>query len=146
MATSRTGYALEVRDAFVQATVATDQPDYAPGSTALITASNFAVGETVEFQVVRTDGVQAYPPGNQPWEVVHGVGSFTPYQNSSGIWVYPDLDGKVDGNISTTWYVDQQYAGASLQLTATGLTSVMWQRRRLRTHQPLQSRACRQQA
>src|SRR5262245_28474033 len=51
---------LETRE-LLSAIVTTDQPDYVPGSTALITATsdgggdhNFQVGETVQFQVTRT--------------------------------------------------------------------------------------------
>lgn len=39
------------------------------------------------------------------------------------MWWYPDTDGAVDGSFGTTWYVDAQYAGASLRLTATGQSS-----------------------
>src|SRR5579864_9174746 len=120
---------LEARQ-MLSALVTTDPQDYAPGSTAYITAAsdanpgtNFQVGETVQFRVTRTDGVPDFPPANQPWDVTDGVGGFTPYQDSTGMWWYPDTDGKVDGNIGTSCYVDSQYAGASLQLTATGLTS-----------------------
>src|SRR5262249_20591486 len=38
-------------------------------------------------------------------------------------WHAPDLDGKADGNIQTTWCVETQYAGASLELRATGQIS-----------------------
>jgi len=54
---------LETRQ-LLSAIVLTDHQDYAPGSTALITATtdggpthNFLPGETVQFQVTRTDGV-----------------------------------------------------------------------------------------
>ena len=39
------------------------------------------------------------------------------------MWHSPDLDGQADGKIQTTWFVEGQYEGASLQLTATGQTS-----------------------
>src|SRR5579864_9483812 len=114
----------------LSALVTTDQPDYAPRSTAIISATsdggpdrNFQVGETVQFRVTRTDGGTDSAPANQPWNVIDGVGGFTPYQDSTGLWWYPDTDGTVDGKIGTSWYVDSQYAGASLQLTATGLSS-----------------------
>jgi hypothetical protein len=120
---------LEART-LLSAIVTTDQQDYAPGSTANITATsdggptnNFLPGETVQFHVTRTDGVQDFPPGNEPWSVTDGVGSFTPYQDANGMWWYPDLDGQADGKIHTTWNVDSQYAGASLELTAMGQTS-----------------------
>src|SRR5262245_8805015 len=82
------------------AVVHTDQDDYAPGSTAIITATsdggadhNFQMGETVQFHVTRTDGVEDFPPGNEPWRVTDGVGDFTPYRDSDGMWWYPDADG-----------------------------------------------------
>src|SRR5262245_27612795 len=106
------------------AVVWTDKPDYSPGSTAIMAGSGFQVGETVQLQVLRTDGVPDYAEGNVPWQVKDGDTSFIdPYKDSDGIWHYPDLDGQVDGNFQTTWYVEPQYAGASLELTATGLTS-----------------------
>src|SRR5262249_58513808 len=88
--------------------VVTDQPDVAQGPTAVITASNdanpgtdFQAGETVQFQVTRTDGVADFPPANQPWQVTDGQSGFTPFQDATGIWVYPDTDGTADGNIGT---------------------------------------------
>ena len=121
---------LETRE-LLSAIVTTDQPDYAPRSTALITATsdggrdhNFQVGETVQFHIDRTDGgtVQA-PPAIQTWDVTDGDGGFTPYQDYKGMWWFPDTDGQADGSIGTSWYVDSQFAGASLRLTATGQSS-----------------------
>jgi Putative Ig domain/Matrixin/RTX calcium-binding nonapeptide repeat (4 copies) len=91
------------------ASLVTDKPDYAPGETAVLSGSGFQVGEAINLVVVRTDGIPDYPPENQPWQVVDGGAG--------------DLDGVVDGNFQTTWYVAEQYAGASLLATATGLTS-----------------------
>src|SRR5262249_19145484 len=34
----------------------TDKPDYSPGQIAIIGGSGFQVGETVQIQVIRTDG------------------------------------------------------------------------------------------
>src|SRR4051812_18018039 len=117
-AVNRSFETLEGRQ-LLTAVVTTDKDDYAPGSTAAITASNdsiagldFAVGEQVEFQVRRTDGVQDYPNGNLPWRVTDGA-TAAPYQAADGVWVYPDLDGSANAQIQTTWYVEQQYAGAS---------------------------------
>jgi hypothetical protein len=115
----------------LSALVTTDQTDYAPGSTAIITATNdgnpgtnFQPGETVQFYIDRTDGIPVdAPPAIQTWDVTDGVGGFTPYQDASGMWWFPDTDNTVDGNVGTSWYVDPQFAGASLELTATGLTS-----------------------
>src|SRR5262245_39896858 len=82
---------LELR-ALLAATVATDLPDYRPGSTAYITAQNndepglnFTAGETIHFQVTRTDGIEDFPNGNLPWQVTDGVGGFDPYVNEDGI-------------------------------------------------------------
>ena len=124
------------------AVVMTDKADYSPGETAVITTSNtdqegakFGEGEMVEFQVTRTDGVPDYPMGNLPWFVTDGAGGFEAYQeydatgqavdrNGDGMadWIRPDNDLTVNGSISTTWFVEDQYLGASLQLTATGQT------------------------
>ena len=112
------------------ADVATDKFDYAPGSTALISTfsdggadHNFLVGETVRFQVVRTDGIADRAPGNLPWQVTDGVGGFAPYTDEAGRRIFPDTDAIADGRIATTWFVDPQYSSAGLQVTATGLVS-----------------------
>jgi hypothetical protein len=131
------------------AVVTTDKADYAPGETALITTSNtdteglkFGDGELVQFQVTRTDGIEDAPMGNLPWYVTDGVGGFAAYQdtivdsNNDGVaesgdrnadgmadWIRPDNDLSVNGSISTDWYVEDQYLGASLLLTATGQAS-----------------------
>src|SRR3954451_13251932 len=66
------------RRRLLTAVVQTDQADYAPGSTAHVTAFNdasagvdFAVGETVQFQVLRSTGANV-PPGHEPWRVTDG--------------------------------------------------------------------------
>ena len=120
---------LETR-AMLAADVSTNQFDYPPGSTAIITTfsdggvdHNFEVGETVQFQVVRTDGIADAAPGNLPWRVTDGAAGFAAYVNEAGIRVAPDLDLVADGKITTDWFVEKQYANASLELNATGLTS-----------------------
>ena len=117
------------------AIVTTDKMDYSPEETAIITTSNtdgdglkFADGEMVQFQVTRTDGVPDFPSGNLPWYVQDGVGGFDAYQtdvNGDGQldWVRADNDGVVNGSISTTWFVEDQYLNSSLLLTAIGQTS-----------------------
>src|SRR5207244_320489 len=106
------------------ALVTTDKQDYVPGDTAVITGTGYAAGEVVQLQVTRTDGQPDFPNGNLPWEVRDGDNSFTtPYVDASGVRWFPDLDGRVDGNVQTTWNVESQYLGAPLQLTATGQTS-----------------------
>jgi hypothetical protein len=125
------------------AVVTTDKADYSPGETALITTSNtsadglkFGDGELVQFQVTRTDGIEDFAMGNVPWFVTDGVGGFNAYQefdangqaidrNADGMadWILPDNDGTGNGSISTNWFVEDQYLGASLLLTAAGQTS-----------------------
>src|SRR6185295_3697459 len=125
------------------AVVTTDKADYSPGETAVITTSNtsadglkFGDGELVQFQVTRTDGIQDYAMGNIPWFVTDGVGGFEAYQqydsngqavdrNSDGLadLIRPDNDGTVNGSISTNWFVEGQYSGATLLLTAAGQQS-----------------------
>src|SRR5437016_4670395 len=54
------------------ASVSTDQPDYAPGSTVIITGSGFSSGETVTLQVLH-DGVlgdNTTSTSHDPWTVV----------------------------------------------------------------------------
>lgn len=94
----------------LSATVATGQPDYPPGSTAFITASNdanpgtnFLAGETVRFHIERTDGVAIMsPPAITDWGVTDGVGGFAPYHDSTGMLILPDTDGAVNSGIGTS--------------------------------------------
>ena len=92
------------------ANIWTDHLDYAPGATAQITGSGFAAGEPVQLQVLHTDQVPNTGSGHTPWIVTDG---------GSG-----DLDGRMDGSLQTTWYVNPDDSlGASFQLTASGLNS-----------------------
>jgi hypothetical protein len=92
------------------ATVTTDLDDYPPGATAIIIGQNFEPGETIELQVLHTDATPNTGGGHEPWQVTDG---------GEG-----DLDGKVDGNFETTWYVNpDDSANSTFKLTATGLTS-----------------------
>lgn len=93
----------------LSAWVATDQVDYSPGETAIITGSGFAPGETVQLQVAHTDGSHATDSAHQSWFVQDGSAA--------------DLDGLTDGNIQTTWYVGAGERGATLNLSAMGLSS-----------------------
>ncbi|MCJ1884351.1 hypothetical protein LNN38_05760 [Pseudomonas sp. LA21] len=101
------------------ASVSTDQQDYAPGSTATITATGFAAGSTVTFQVQHVtdagpDGIWGTPDdvieittgaGHDPWSVTDGGPG--------------DLDGEVNGSITTSWYVNPDDSeGATFLLTA----------------------------
>ena len=98
--------ALEQRLNPAAPSVFTDLADYPPGSTATITARDFAVGSAVEFQVIHAagpgaDGVYGNADdlpgdnsgqGHLPWVVVDGGAG--------------DLDRLANGRIVTTWYVN----------------------------------------
>src|SRR6266567_3136861 len=85
--------------------VTTDQSDYPPGGTVLITGSGFTPGETVTNQVLHIPdtGDNNTSTAHDPWTVT--ADDF--------------------GNFVTTWLVpfDQDELNATLQLTATGQTS-----------------------
>lgn len=94
------------------ALVWTDQSDYQAGDTALITASGFALGETVKFLVLHDKSTPGIPggEGHESWRVTDGGGG--------------DLDGVQNGQIQTTWYVSPDDSlGATFHLRAIGLTS-----------------------
>ena len=86
---------------FGPASVTTDQSDYPPGYTATINGSGFQPGETVELQGLRTDLPENSGPEHAPLLVMNDA----------------------SGNFQTTWYVTLAEAGATLQLTATGVSS-----------------------
>jgi uncharacterized repeat protein (TIGR01451 family) len=101
--------------------VLSDLLDYAPGSTAIISAKNFAVGSTVQFQVshVIDAGVDEVfgtlddtlgdntGSGHEPWSLTDGAAG--------------DLDNTANGDIRTTWYVNPDDSlGATFLVTATG--------------------------
>ena len=89
-----------------QTTVSTDAQDYAPGSWAEITATGFDAGSTVTFQVQHTSGagadgiwgtlddvtVDLGGDGHEAWSVTDGSSL--------------DLDGAVNGAVTTSWYVN----------------------------------------
>jgi hypothetical protein len=88
--------------------VVTDKAAYAPGETAKITASGFAPGETVQFLVLHNDDTPNTGAGHQLWQVMDG---------SSG-----DLDTVVNGEVQTTWYVNEDdNLGSAFVVTAKGL-------------------------
>ena len=80
------------------ATISTNLPDYAPGSTALFTGSGFQAGEIVDLQVLHTDSVPNTGPGQVPWQA----------QADS------------TGNFTTRWFVTYDSIDSTLQVTATG--------------------------
>ncbi len=107
---SRRCFFESLEDRRLLATVVTDKLDYRPAETALITASDFQRGESVKFQVLHIDGTPNTGNGHEPWTVTDG---------GTG-----DLDGKRDGNISTSWFVDPDDSlGAIFELSALGLSS-----------------------
>jgi hypothetical protein len=83
--------------------VTTDQPDYAPGSTATFTA-NVVAGDTITFDVIDVAGT-AVSGTNQPWTVTDGGAG--------------DLDGVANGVIQTSWAVGQDAAGEAFVVSAT---------------------------
>src|SRR5438093_1860485 len=97
--------ALAFSSSALAATLTSDQADYAPGSTAYITGSGFAQGETVQCQVLHIpdSGDNNTSPAHLPWPVTADAA----------------------GNFQTSWLVpiDQDEIGATLQLTATGQSS-----------------------
>ena len=90
-----------------QATVQTDQPDYAPGSTAFISGSGWLPGEGVVLQVLHPgdsiDNTSSPSGAHLPWTVLAD-----------------EL-----GNISSQWDVptDEDELGATLLLSAKGVQS-----------------------
>src|SRR6185369_8828671 len=93
--------------------VTTDQPDYAPGSTAVITASNIDVGGSVTFEVdhVLADGTLSNDLSGTgiTWTIVDGGAS--------------DLDGIANGIIVTSWNVGLDAAYQTLLLSGINLTT-----------------------
>src|SRR5690242_9574073 len=121
--------------------VTTDLSDYAPGNTAIITASNFAAGSTVIFQVSHvldagadqqygtSDDVldaekNASGAGHEPWSVTDGIRITLPgldgVVGTADDVVAGDLDGIANGTVVTNRYVNpDDSAGARFLVTAT---------------------------
>ncbi|WP_256576767.1 DUF5801 repeats-in-toxin domain-containing protein [Pseudomonas sp. B13(2017)] len=101
-------------------TVTTDLSDYSPGSTATITASGFAAGSTVAFEVDHVTDAGADKLWGTPDDVLatsSGEGHTPWYVTDGGA---DDLDGQVNGSITTSWYVNpDDSAGATFLLSAT---------------------------
>ncbi len=90
--------------------VVTNRHDYAPGDNAVITGGHFQVGETIQLQVLHTDGTTNTGGGHDSWYVTDG-----------GIG---DLDRIANGQFQTTWYVNpDDSAGSAFELKATGSQS-----------------------
>ena len=84
------------------AEVTTDQLDYSPGATAIISGSGFGSGETVVLQVLHADGTESTGADHDPWSVAADV----------------------EGAFTTSWHVcEDDCLGSTLQLIAAGQTS-----------------------
>ena len=101
-------------------TVSTDLSDYSPGSTATITANGFSAGSTVAFEVDHATDAGADNLWGTPDDVLatdSGEGHTPWYVTDGGAG---DLDGQVNGSITTSWYVNpDDSAGATFLLSAT---------------------------
>src|SRR5262245_18491334 len=103
-------------------TVATDLPDYAPGSTAQITTTNVGAGDTVTFTVAHLDPGADGIFGTADDVLVYDLsGTGTPWTVTDG--GLGDLDGLVNGVIQTSWYVNQDAFGQAFVLSATDQTT-----------------------
>jgi hypothetical protein len=85
----------------LSASVLTDLVNYNPAGTAIITAGGFQSGETVQFQVLHTDGTINTGPNEAAWQVTDTSGT---------------------GNIQTSWNLDPTDTG-SFEVVAVGQTS-----------------------
>jgi hypothetical protein len=95
-----------INAAFAQATLISDQNDYAPGTTATLTGTGFISNETVKIQVLHANYVAGDPIGedHEPWYVTADP----------------------DGNFVTTWHVcEDDCVGELLRATADGENSII---------------------
>src|SRR5205823_13301501 len=94
----------------VDPTVSTDEPDYAPGTTATVTATNFGVGDELQFQVTVIDPATGLPlSGFDAADV-----TWTAYEAAAA-------DGS--GFVQTSLAITDAYANRTIQLTVTDLTT-----------------------
>ncbi|MFR0688061.1 DUF5801 repeats-in-toxin domain-containing protein [Enterobacterales bacterium AE_CKDN230030158-1A_HGKHYDSX7] len=100
--------------------LSTDQNDYAPGSTVILTASGFSAGSTVKLEVdhVTNPGADgAWGTSDDVIDTNTGSGHEPWYVTDGGAG---DLDGQVNGSITAAWYVDpDDSAGARFLLSAS---------------------------
>src|SRR6266436_8284192 len=93
---------LGVVSAATAATVTTDRSDYPLGSTAIITGSGFASGESVQVQAVHADGRVDTDADHNPWQVIADT----------------------NGNFTTSWCVcEADDLDSTLVVTAIGISS-----------------------
>jgi len=89
--------------ASAQASLISDQADYAPGSVAVLSGSGFQPGESVRMQVLHADGAPSGGADHDPW--------FTDPADANGQFV-------------TTWHVcEDDCVGATLLASADGQDS-----------------------
>src|SRR5262249_35485197 len=92
------------------------------GSTATFTATNVAVGDTVEFSVAHVDAGADGVVGTADDVLVHDLsGTTAPWTVTDG--GAGDLDGIANGVIVTSWDVNQDAAGQAFAVTATDETT-----------------------
>jgi hypothetical protein len=88
------GLSAEATFKWITPWVLTDKPDYAVGETVNITGGGWQPGETVQLQVLHTDGITNNAPEHIPWDVVADT----------------------SGRIASTWTVQADERGSRLQL------------------------------
>src|SRR5262249_23458793 len=89
-------------------TVTTNAADYAPGSTAYITAAGFGVGHDIKFSLQVIDpATGAVAPAK--WDVVDGSAA--------------DGDHVANGQVLTQFVVTPAYANTTIELIATDTTT-----------------------
>src|SRR5258706_667791 len=102
--------------------VTTDQPDYTPDSVATFTALNVSAGATVEFDVAHVnagaDGVYGTADDLYTYDL---TGTGVPWVVTDG--GPGDLDGIVNGVITTSWFVNLDALGQTPGAAATDLAT-----------------------
>src|SRR5262245_29216092 len=104
--------------------VAVDQADadYMPGETVGITASNVAVGGSVQFTVAHVDPGTDGSVGTADDQLTYDLSATgTPWTVIDG--GAGDLDGLANGAIQTSWYVNADAADQAFVLSATDETT-----------------------
>ena len=115
-------------------TLTTDQPDYPPGSTVIITGSGFAAGDTVRLQVVHVGAGDNETSGaHAPWiEVADDNGSFTTTwivpldEDELGATLLATADGQTSGLHAETTFTDATNDVNSISITATQSAAVTY--------------------
>ena len=90
-------------------TVALDKTEYMPEEPVNVTVSGLTPSETMQLQVLHTEGTPNTGPAHDPVQVADG-GEY-------------DLDGAANGVIQVQWYVDNEDADSAFTANATTLMS-----------------------